>query len=103
VTLGQLLNEAPSIDALAVLIEPQLDPDLFAPAAGPPPAPGSPPEPAPAVAAQDSGDLDPVSEPRSVAGSNGHRNTTDVVEALIAEQIRIMDQQLDLLRSHADR
>jgi acyl transferase domain-containing protein len=103
VTLGQLLNEAPSIVALAVLIEPQLDPDLFAPAAGPPPAPGSPPEPAPAVAAQDSGDLDPVSEPRSVAGSNGHRNTTDVVEALIAEQIRIMDQQLDLLRSHADR
>ena len=75
VTFRQLFEEAPSITALAAFIDGRLAPEVMA-------APATPPEPAGAAPQE------------TVAGSP----EAGAVERLIAEQLRMMEKQLELLR-----
>ena len=83
ITFRQLFEEAPSIDTLAAFIDSKLAPDAL-----PAPAPETPAvaaDPAVAVAA---------------AGTQGQgQGSGSTVEWLIREQLRIMEQQLALVRS----
>ncbi len=73
VTLAQMLEESPTIESLAKRIEPELGPSAVT---------------APAVQAA------------LMPGSGNGALMVDKIEALIAEQLRVMEQQLDVLQSH---
>jgi acyl transferase domain-containing protein len=94
-TLGQLLGETPSIDALATRIDVELPPD---PEITPAPAAETALATAPIA-------YEPVRPVRPAAGpgvaGNGEHLQVDQVEALIMEQLRIMEEQLELMRSSA--
>ena len=83
ITFRQLFEEAPSIDTLAAFIDSKLAPDAL-------PAPV--PE-APVVAA------DPAVAVAAAATQGQGQGSGSTVEWLIREQLRIMEQQLALVRS----
>ncbi len=90
VTLGQLLGETPTIDALAGRIDTELGPDVAPPSESP----------------DDRGDpvelpvVFQVQEFRPEPSGNGrHHVQADQIGWLLTEQLRIMEEQLDLLRS----
>lgn len=92
VTFRQLLEEASTPEAVVQLIDSELPPDAFQPAPelAPAPAPAPPPTTAPVPAA--SAMASPVPS-ASVPGSG--------LEAVITEQLRLMNQQLAMLRGDA--
>jgi non-ribosomal peptide synthase protein (TIGR01720 family) len=106
ITFRQIFEEAPSIDSLAGFIDSKLAPDaLPAPASAPEPAPEAeqqapvpvmaPPPPATGREAADrpaaAADIEPV-------GIGGEAPSSSL-EQLIRDQLRIMEQQLELIRS----
>jgi amino acid adenylation domain-containing protein len=95
VRLAEMLEETPTIDSLAKRIEPAVATTIAAPASAPKAAPHSDP---PTNGHQPQ--IIPTAPP---AGSNRHATpaSSDDVEALIAKQLRVMDQQLDLLAAFA--
>lgn len=126
VTLRQLLNEANTIHALALLLDTELGPGdlpadgLDAVAHGKPPIEmiaGDRQPPAVNGTSPTDGDesptidaLAPMAEPAPVehppqreASSRIEHVAADEVERLIAEQLRLMEQQLDLMRLHVQR
>lgn len=78
------VGETPTIDALAERIDVELAPDALAPVAGPAPEADEHP-------------------PQREASAGLEYLAADEVERLIAEQLRIMEQQLDLMRLHVGR
>ncbi len=97
VTLGQLFGETPTIDTLAGRIDEELDPEVMA---LPEMAPGVPdrasPTPVPSGLAPDQ--VLPV-RAAPLSGGNGDVMSADQIGGLIMEQLRIMEEQLDVLRS----
>ena len=99
VTLGQLLGETPTIEALAARIDAELPPDAV-------------PPPAPVVApVASSGDQQAVRQvlgavqvapPRLAPwpGFPADGSPADPIGWLITEQLRIMDEQLELMRAY---
>jgi acyl transferase domain-containing protein len=93
-TLGQLLGETSTVDALTAWIDAELPPeaDTRAPSASPF---ETVPLPAPSNGKLPRAPLDMLDG----MAANGDRGIADKVEWLITEQLRVMEAQLDLLRS----
>jgi aryl carrier-like protein len=99
VTLGQLLGETPTISALAARIDAELGPDL------PPPVVTPPGDEERVLSTPAPGLGDPARTPR-IPASNSHGPSADQVEWLILEQLRVLEEQLDVMRlriSEVDR
>ena len=92
ITFRQLFEEAPSLDALAAFIDGKLPPTP-APAAPPPAAPSRATAPVGAAAAESQ----PV--PRGQASSALPAAGGSLMERVIAQQLQLMSQQLELLRA----
>ncbi len=91
ITFRQIFEEAPSINSLAGFIDSKLDPTAF-------PAPARPAtSPATAVAGAIGSDA-PAPAPQ-VAQAGAGDGSASPVERLIREQLRIMEQQLAVLRN----
>jgi acyl transferase domain-containing protein len=94
VTLAQMLDETPTIRSLAQRIETEVDPTRLTP-----PMAGS----VDAAAADHTPDGARAEAlvTASLPGSNGHAAVSpEEIEAIIAEQLSIMERQLDVLASH---
>ncbi len=83
VTLGQLYGETPTVETLAGRIDLDLDPEAMA----------SP------VSEHGQGQVEPV-RTTPVSSGGGDASSADQVGWLIMEQLRIMEEQLDVMRSH---
>ncbi len=81
VTLGQLFGPTPTVEALATRIDAELGPEAMA-------------APTDAQVAQ--------IRAAPAAGGNGEHPLADKVDRLVTEQLKIMDQQLELMRSRVN-
>ena len=88
VTFRQLLEDFSTLDTLSGYLDAQLPPDVLAPAA---PVKALPVSPAAIVAQTPAATAAPLPADPSMAGGNA-------VERLIQEQLRVMAQQLEVLR-----
>jgi len=93
ITLGQLFGETPTIDALAGRIDMELGPDVVTSSNG------SLDDHATSAEPEGQGPAQPMDVAQTSSG-NGVHLPADPVERLIAEQLRIMEEQLDTMRAH---
>jgi acyl carrier protein len=93
VSLGEMLEETPTIESLAKRIEPEVAIDTVVEPPVVAPDPRSFAEPL------DGGHLQAIKAAPIPRSGNGHLLAAEI-EALIAGQLRIMDQQLDVLASY---
>jgi iturin family lipopeptide synthetase A len=94
VTFRQLLEDYATIDTLAVYLDAQLPPEVLAPPAPVAVAPASPVAPVAASAAV----AGPISSPAPAPAAGLPRDAAGATERIINEQLRLMAEQLAILR-----
>lgn len=97
ITFRQLFRDCPTLDALATYIDGKLPPEPVAPAVLPP---TSVPEPQPVVAAAPPALALPSQSPMAAASqpSAPEAPPTSTLERVITQQLRLMSEQLEILR-----